>query len=316
MMKEQKKRHAQTISIPMLYKLFPDEDSCYAWLEKVRWNDEPVCPHCGGMDNIAKPPPSKPRHYWHKDCRKHFTATTGTCFHATKKPLQDWIFAVYSVMTARKGVSALQLSKELGCQYRTAWYMLQRIREACSTGMFQMKQMQGIVEIDETYVGGRERNKRKKTNAGRGPVGKTPVMGIRERGGKVAAAPVEGTDALTLMEFIKSHVAPGSTVYTDGASAYESFLPYFYKHDSVKHGNKEWARGSIHTNSIESVWSVFKRAIYGTWHHVSVKHLARYVNEVSFRLNEGNCEVDTLDRMESLIRRIGGRRLRYKDLVA
>ena len=108
--------------------------AAYAWLEKVRWNGEPVCPHCGGMDNIAKPPPSKPRHYWHKDCRKFFTATTGTCLHATKKPLQDWIFAVYSVMTARKGVSAMQLSKELGCQYRTAWYMLQRIREACATG--------------------------------------------------------------------------------------------------------------------------------------------------------------------------------------
>ena len=235
--------------------------------------------------------------------------------HSTKKPLQDWIYAVYSVLTARKGVSAMQLSKELGCQYRTAWYMLQRVREACDGGMFQLA-LTGTVEIDETYVGGRERNKRKKTNAGRGTVGKVPVVGARERGGKVVASPVKATDAKTLMKFIESHVELDSMVYTDGATVYEAILPEVYRHDSVRHSRNEWSRGDVHTNSIESVWSLLKRAIYGTWHHVSVKHLARYVNEVSFRLNEGRCQVDTMDRMESLFYRMGGRRLRYKDLVS
>ena len=306
------KRHVDTISVPKLYKIFPDQESCLAWLEKIRWNGEPVCPHCGGMDNVSDPPPSKPHHYWHKDCRKHFTATTGTALHSTKKPLQDWIYAMYSVLTARKGVSAMQLSKELGCAYRTAWYMLQRIREACSSGTFKMNQ---VVEVDETYVGGKERNKRKKTNA-RGTVGKTPVVGARERGGKVAAAPVKNTEASTLLEFIASHVEFGSTVYTDGATSYEAILPYLYRHSSVNHGQKEWARGEVSTNSIESVWALLKRAIYGTWHHVSVKHLGRYVNEVTFRLNDGNCQVDTLDRIASLAKGIGGRKLRYRDMVA
>ena len=312
-MSSQEKRHAKTISIPELYRLFPDQDSCFAWLENVRWNNEPVCPHCGGMDNIFDPAPSKPRHYWHKDCRKHFTATTGTCLHSTKKPLQDWIYAMYSVLTARKGVSAMQLSKELGCQYRTAWYMLQRVREACSSGMFHLDQ---VVEVDETYVGGKERNKRRKTNAGRGTVGKTPVIGVRQRGGKVAAAQVKSTDASTLVDFITSRVKLGSTVYTDGATSYEAILPSLYRHDSVKHSKKEWIRGEVHTNSIESVWALLKRGIYGTWHHVSVKHLQRYVNEVTFRLNDGNCQIDTMNRLNALAKSIGGRKLRYKDLVA
>ena len=240
-MKGRKKRRAETISIPKLYRMFPDQDSCYKRLERVRWNGEPICPHCGGADNISAPPPSKPHHYWHKDCRKHFTATTGTCLHATKKPLQDWIYAIYSVMTARKGVSAMQLSKELGCQYRTAWYMLQRIREACDSGMFRLE-LRGTVELDETHVGGKEKNRRKKTNAGRGAVGKAPVGGARERGGDVVAAPVAKVDAATLSEFVRSHVELGAAVYTDGATVYEAILPEVYDHDSVQHSRNEWSR--------------------------------------------------------------------------
>ena len=174
------KRKANTISVTQLFRMFPDENACYAWLEKTRWNGQPTCPHCGGVDNISQPP-SKPHHYWHKDCRKQFTVTTKTCMHATKRPLQDWIFVIYSVLTARKGISALQLSKELGCQYRTAWHMLHRIREACSGGDFSLDR---VVEVDETYVGGKSKNmhKAKRLNAGRGTVGKTPVVGARQRG--------------------------------------------------------------------------------------------------------------------------------------
>ena len=144
------KRIATTISVTKLFRLFPDEDACYRWLEAARWNSQPVCPHCGGVENI-RPARSKPRTYWHGDCRKHFTVTTKTRMHATKRLLQNWIYAIYLVMTARKGVSAMQLSKELGCQYRTAWYMLHRIREACAGGEFVLSQFHhvSVREIQE-----------------------------------------------------------------------------------------------------------------------------------------------------------------------
>ena len=310
------KRKADTISLTQLFRMFPDENACYAWLERTRWGDQPVCPHCGGMDNISQPP-SKPHHYWHKDCRKQFTVTTKTCMHATKRPLQDWIFTIYTVLTARKGISALQLTKELGCQYRTAWHMLHRIREACSGGDFSLER---VIEVDETYVGGKSKNmhKAKRLNAGRGTVGKTPVVGARQRGGKVKATPVERTDAVTLIGFVESAVEPGSTVYTDDARAYDALPNAFnrYAHRTVKHSLGNYVDGDAHTNSIEAVWAVFKRSVNGTWHHVSPKHLHRYVNEATFRLNDGNCEVDTIDRMESLARGMVGKRLRYEDLVA
>ena len=310
------KRKADTISVAQLFRMFPNENACYAWLEKVRWDGEPVCPHCGGIDGISRSP-SKPHTYWHKDCRKHFTVTTKTCMHATKRPLQDWIFAVYSVLTARKGVSAMQLSKELGCQYRTAWHMLHRIREACNRDDFTLA---NIVEADETYVGGREANKHesKKLKAGRGPVGKTTVAGVRQRGGKVIAKSVERADGPTLIEFVESNVEPGATVYTDDARAYSALPNAFnrFDHQTVKHVTGEYVRGDAHTNNIEAVWAVLKRSIHGTWHHVSPKHLDRYVNEATFRLNEGNCEIDTIDRMTRFARGVGGKRLRYEDLVA
>ena len=302
------KRIATTISVPELFRLFPNEDSAYRWLEAARWNGHPVCPHCGGVENISESP-SKLYTYWHRDCRKHFTVTTKTCMHATKRPIRDWIYVIYSVMTARKGVSAMQLSKELGVQYRTAWHMLHRIREACGRGDFVLKD---VVEVDETYIGGKRRNmsnsKRKAlSGTGRGAVGKVAVAGIRERGGKVKAAVVEHTDAATLVGLVEESVVHGTTVYTDEATAYGP-LKRRYNHESV-------IRGDVHTNGMESVWSLLKRSIHGTWHHVSPKHLGKYVNEATFRLNEGNCEVDTIERMESLASQIGDKRLPYAKLV-
>ena len=313
---ESGKRIAETISVVQLFRMFPDADSCYAWLESSRWNGKPVCPHCGGMDNI-KPRRSKPHYYNHKDCRKDFSVTTGTCMHATKRPLQDWIYAIYTVLTSRKGVSAMQLSKELGVQYRTAWHMLHRIREACGRGDFSLGD---TVEVDETYIGGLEKNKHesKKLHAGRGAVGKTAVVGVRQRGGKTKAEPVGSTDAHTLRGFVEDAVEMGATVYTDDAAAYGALPSVInqYQHDTVAHSKGEYVRGDVHTNGIESVWAVLKRSIHGTWHHVSPKHLGRYVNEASFRLNEGNCEVDTIDRMRDFAAGIGGKRLSYADLIA
>ena len=296
------KRIAKTISVPQLYRMFPDDESCRAWLEQVRWGDKPACPRCGSLDDVRKPPPSKPGHHWCKACRKHFTVTMGTFMHSTKADLQHWIYAIYSVLTARKGVSALQFSKELGVQYKTAWHMLHRVREACGRGEFTLSE---VVGADETHIGGKEGNKHE-------------AKKLKQRGGKVTAKPVERVDAATLVGFIEESVKPGSTVYTDESSAYAPLPNAFnqFAHDTVTHSRGEYVRGDVHTNSIESVWAVLKRSIHGTWHHVSPKHLGRYVNEAAFRLNEGNCEVDTLDRMEALVRQMGGSRLSYRALVA
>ena len=302
---------AETISIVQLLRMFPDQDSCIAWLEKVRWQGEPVCAHCGGTEKIG-PAKTKANAYWCGDCRKYFTVTTGTIMHATKTPLQNWIVAIYSVMTARKGVSAMQLSKELGVQYRTAWYMLHRIREACAAGSFRLD---NVVEMDEAYIGGREANKHsdKKLRSGRGPVGKVPVMGARERGGATVAKPVRDADGATATAFAAETVELDATIHTDDSRIYRG-LPH--RHETVCHSAGEYARGDIHTNGIESVWAVLKRSITGTWHHVSPKHLHRYVNEAAMRLNSGDVKIDTVDRMDALIRAAGSKRIRYRDLVA
>lgn len=291
--------------------MFLTQESCIAWLEKARWNGEPVCAHCGSADKIG-PAPKKPNAYWCGSCRKHFTVTTGTIMHATKTPLQNWTVAIYSVMTARKGVSAMQLSKELGVQYRTAWYMLHRIREACASGEFGLD---NIVEMDEANIGGREANKHsdKKLRAGRGTVGKVPVMGAREHGGATVANPVENADGETARRFAVETVEAGATVYADDSRIYRD-LPF--RHESVNHSAREYLRGTVHSNGIEAVWAVLKRSITGIWHHVSPKHFHRYVNEAAMRLNGGDVKIDTIDRMNALVRAAGGKRIRYRDLVS
>ena len=316
MMKTQtKKRAADTLSIVELFKRFPDEDACVAWLEQARWHDptsgsvRPVCPHCGGYENVSQPN-SKKYTYWHKDCRKHFTVKTGTVMHASKTSTQNWIVAIYYMLTARKGISAMQLSKELGVQYRTAWHMMHRIREACASGTFKLSR---VVEVDEVYVGGKEKNKHesKKTGAKGGSQGKATVVGLRERKGMVLAGPVDKVNSQMMKWIIEDNTEPGTTIYSDEAPLYKAI-----SNETVNHHKGEYVRGDVHTNSIESVWSVFKRSIMGTWHHISVKHLRRYVNEATFRLNQGNCQVDTLDRMAAVALSIGGKRLPYKELTA
>ena len=309
-----RKRKAATVNLKQLLAHFNTEERCIAWLEQARWHGTPKCPHCQGTEHIT-PYPSKRFTYWHKNCRKEFTVKTGSVMHSSKTPTVNWIITMYTVLTARKGVSAMQLSKELGVQYKTAWYLLQRVREACKSGQLRLA---NVVEVDETFIGGKERNKRLSKRSRTARIAheqKQVVVGMRERGGKTVALPVEGTDRLSLWNAIQRHVEPDSTLYTDDHASYKGIERKRFTHHSVNHSDEEYVRGLIHTNGIESVWSIFKRSIHGTWHHVSFKHLPRYIDEAAFRLNEGNCEVDTLDRMQALVVGMPGRRIPYRELV-
>lgn len=307
-----KKRIAETLSIAEVLKMFSTETKAVKWLEKARWGNAPVCAHCGSVEKISRAK-SKRHTYWCGNCRKQFTVKTGSVMHASNIKVNAWAVAMYYVLTARKGISAMQLSKELDVTYKTAWFMLHRIREACGNGDFRLSK---VVEVDETYLGGKEENKHESSKArkGRGAVGKQAVIGMRERGGKVKAKPVADTKKPTVQGFIREGVEEGSTVYTDDHRSYAGLRGY--EHKAVRHSAKEYVNGMAHTNGIESVWAVLKRGFTGTYHNWSVKHCGRYVNEFTFRLNEGNCEIDTIDRLDALGKGMGNKRIPYKVLVS
>ena len=305
--------HRTGMTVMELLRMFPDDAAAEQWFEDQRWpNGERFCPDCGST-NYAVVASRKPMPYRCRDCRQYFSVRKGTAMQATKLGLQKWAIAFYMMTTGLKGTSSMKLYREVGIRQATAWFLMQRIREGFMEG--NGEPFPGPVEADETFIGGKFKNMHadKRREARQKPdMGKTIVAGVKDRPSKrVSARVVESTEAATLHPFVTARTTEDATVYTDEGKGY-SGLPR--ERETVKHSAGEYVKGDAHTNGIESFWSMFDRGIHGTFHHLSPKHLPRYINEFTGRHNIR--DMDTLDQMAFLARGIVGKRLRYADLIA
>lgn len=313
------KSHRKGISVLDMARMFATEGDAVAFFETLHWPDgNMTCLRCGDTDGAYRVKSGKPMPYRCKACKRYFSLKTGTAMEASPLPLQKWAWAIYTELTNLKGVSSMKLHRDLGVRQATAWFMLHRIREAFADVRTAFG---GPVEVDETYMGGLRKNmstaKRKElAGTGRGPVGKQPVVGMKDREtGHVAAKVIDSTDGETLQGFVDAHASPDATLYTDDASAYRGTDR---EHDSVKHSAGEYVKylagATVHTNGVESLWSMLKRAHKGVYHRLSPKHLQRYVDMFAGRQNVR--ELDTLAQIQAVVMGMVGRRLMYRDLVA
>lgn len=272
-------------SLIQIADYFNTEDKCKQAIAQERWGEgNAVCPYCGCTHTYM----TAEGRYICKDCAKHFSVTVGTIFENTKVSLRKWFMAMYLVSSHKKGVSSLQLSRDIKVTQKTAWFMLHKIRGLY--GQSDSVSLNGEVEMDEMYLGGRETNKheskRTEGTQGRSTKTKTPIFGMVEREGKVIAMKVENTQGATLMPIVSQFVESGSTTYTDEASIYNKLEQNGYNHVFVNHGQREYVRAKdIHTNSIEGFWAHFKRVVFSTYHCVSKDYLQRYIDEQVYRWN-------------------------------
>jgi transposase-like protein len=277
------------MNIREAHEKFSSDEQCLAYIAKMRWPDDVVrCPECGAKEvkRVERKADSKNRRKWfylclEKSCHNQFTPTSGTIFHDTHLPLIVWFQAITLMLNAKKGISAKQLQRDLGIGgYKTAWYLNHRIREVMGQG--DIPKLGGIVEIDETYIGG----KQKGTGVWYGKKSKQPVVGLRQRKGPLRFIHTKDAKAATLKAIIAAHVSDDvEIVMTDDSSAADSALKHTGKHMVIKHSIRHYVDGIIHTNTIESAFSLLKRGIVGNFHKVSIKHLQRYLDEFSYRFN-------------------------------
>ncbi len=291
---------------------FHDEKAAFAKLESLLWPEGPVCPHCG----------SAAKHYdlyrtrlglrkcGDKTCRKQFTVRVGTVFESSHIPLHKWFQAVHLMCSSKKGISGHQLHRVLEVTYKTAWFMSHRIREAMRTGaLATMGGNGGIVEVDETFIG-----KKKGAKVQRGFSHKHAVMTLVDRKGEARSFHVANVKAATVLPIIKRNIARESAIATDEAGQYNDLRKHFAQHEFVVHAKEEWARGTIHTNTVEGFFSIFKRGMKGVYQHCSEKHLHRYLAEFDFRYNNRTARgVNDEERTNRAITSIRGKRLLYVD---
>lgn len=294
-----------------MMQAFPDEQAAIDHFTAIRWRDGAFCPQCGS---------TKVYHFSDKrthkcgDCRKRFSIKVGTIFENSKIELRKWLFAIWLITSHKKGIASTQLAKDIGVTQKTAWFMTHRLRHAISTKSFN-RPLSGEIESDETFIGGKEKNKHawQRTGGKQGGSGKIAVLGMLERGGELRTEITPNLRAATLQERIRDNVEPGSAIMTDEHGAFLG-LQGDYNHHRVNHSAGEYVRHfCLHTNGIESVWALFKRQIVGTHHFLSPKHLSRYLGEMTWRFNLR--EMGEGSRVNALLAQTTGR-LTYKELIA
>ncbi len=306
------------LTVKELFDRFPNEDAAREWVEAQIWPNGRHCPRCGCVETVECKGASHPMPYRCYACNRYFSVRIGTLMERSKVSLRDWAIAIYLHLTSLKGVSSMKLHRDIGVTQKTAWFMLQRIREAFKRDDDEPP-MDGPAEADEVYFGGLRKNMSNKKRAeladtGRGAVGKEAVVGVKDRGtGRVAVRHVPRTTIPHVAGFVAEKVKLGAKVYTDEATVYQA-LQAWYKHEAVNHSAGEYVRQQAHTNGIESFWSMLKRAHKGVYHKFSPKHLHRYIAEFAGRHNIRRA--DTLAQMAGLAASMKGKRLTYRALIA